>query len=397
MAAARTWDPRTNTSAGSRGPDEEMWHVEIEPGEIKVLSLEQLDDLYRLDIISESTRLWQSGLRGWTRLGIVAGIEPEPAIVHPLPTRKPTNTIPPPPPLTPTPLRATPPPARLPPADDWVVSLPPLSSMRPVSLAPPVTSAPVPPSSRAPDSLRPIALNQPDLPVPRRKGGGGWLVALAVLSGLGITLYRNDVLRHVAHRYGQDRIYSRIEAAVGAPGFGTLRSLEQATAEASQASLNTALLPTASPSITPRAVSPSPAAPSLTTETKDGKRAVSAPGGPISVDALALEREKAVTVPADPAKTPPVAAKRADPKHAAPAKERKPEKVAAAKLEKPAIPATEAPAPAKPKQGKGALLDAIQSAARSPKAAAAPRSPAKPADIGIKGSRHEYDPLNPKL
>ena len=50
-----------------------------EAGEIKQLSLEQLDDWYRLDVIDARTLVWQEGMASWQPLGVVAGIEAEPS------------------------------------------------------------------------------------------------------------------------------------------------------------------------------------------------------------------------------------------------------------------------------------------------------------------------------
>lgn len=54
---------------------EEMWHVQIEPGEVKHLTLEQLDDMFRLELISGDTLVWQPGMEKALPLSIVAGID----------------------------------------------------------------------------------------------------------------------------------------------------------------------------------------------------------------------------------------------------------------------------------------------------------------------------------
>src|SRR5688572_13832047 len=116
MVAASTWVEAVLDDDDS--DDDELYHAEIS-GEVKVLSLEQLDDLYRLDVIDESTRLWKPGMRGWTRLGIVAGIEPEPSLsAVPSISRPPTPKPPSPQPVVsrpPAPVTAIRPPA---PAND---------------------------------------------------------------------------------------------------------------------------------------------------------------------------------------------------------------------------------------------------------------------------------------
>ena len=53
--------------------DDELWHVRISDTEVKQLTLEQIDDLYRLDVIDADTQLWQDGMDEWLPLRVVAG------------------------------------------------------------------------------------------------------------------------------------------------------------------------------------------------------------------------------------------------------------------------------------------------------------------------------------
>jgi hypothetical protein len=55
--------------------DNETWHVVISPGEVKALTLEQLDDFYRLDIINTSTQVMGPDMDSWTTLGEALGID----------------------------------------------------------------------------------------------------------------------------------------------------------------------------------------------------------------------------------------------------------------------------------------------------------------------------------
>jgi hypothetical protein len=41
--------------------EEDRWHVRFAPGEVKLLTLEQIDDLFRLDMIDADTLLRQDG------------------------------------------------------------------------------------------------------------------------------------------------------------------------------------------------------------------------------------------------------------------------------------------------------------------------------------------------
>ena len=56
---------------------EEMWHVQIEPGDVKTVTLEQMDDMYRLELISASTLVWQPGMAKALPLSVIAGIDDE--------------------------------------------------------------------------------------------------------------------------------------------------------------------------------------------------------------------------------------------------------------------------------------------------------------------------------
>src|SRR5688572_3209033 len=56
------------------GDDDDVWHVAISYDDVKVMSVDQLDDAFRLDIITSDTMVWQKGMTGWQRLGVVAGL-----------------------------------------------------------------------------------------------------------------------------------------------------------------------------------------------------------------------------------------------------------------------------------------------------------------------------------
>jgi hypothetical protein len=54
--------------------DNDMWHVVIAPGEVKTVTLEQLDDFFRLDVIGVSTQVWGPDMHAWTTLGEALGV-----------------------------------------------------------------------------------------------------------------------------------------------------------------------------------------------------------------------------------------------------------------------------------------------------------------------------------
>jgi hypothetical protein len=51
-------------------------------------------------------------------------------------------------------------------------------------------------------------------------------MALAVVAGLAITLYRNGVLRDLAVSTRQETAFLSLESALGGPGFGTPRAID---------------------------------------------------------------------------------------------------------------------------------------------------------------------------
>jgi hypothetical protein len=54
--------------------DEELWHVRLSPDEVKILTLDQLDDLFRLEVIEADALVWQPGMDEWLPLNVVAGL-----------------------------------------------------------------------------------------------------------------------------------------------------------------------------------------------------------------------------------------------------------------------------------------------------------------------------------
>ncbi|WP_437735092.1 DUF4339 domain-containing protein [Sorangium sp. So ce1335] len=244
---------------------ETLWHVAIAPDDIKVLTLDKLDDLFRLDLIDESTKIWRPGMATWQPLGIVAGLEPEtpepprapgrpgagrpgPVIPRAMDSDDPTPVV--------TSLSAS---ALLGPVDSFTnivtrteVAAPPaavLAASRPTPPPPQpqMLATMVLPDALtpAPQRMAPLALPDVMAPAPqvlptsqhdtirtgpRARGTGRAqrvTVALSIVAGLTLTLYRNDVLLDAARSAGRENEYQRIESVIGGPGFGTPRSLEK--------------------------------------------------------------------------------------------------------------------------------------------------------------------------
>jgi hypothetical protein len=341
----------------------DFWHVALAPGETKVLTLEQLDDLFRLDIIDAATRVWQPGMSEWLPLSVVAGLEAEPS----------TPKAPPPAPSSRAPARPPSPPQRpaatasfgvaparpasVQPAPSFqpTASFQPTPSFKPapsfqptpsfqpapVAAAWPGAAAPNQSVRPAPESFRPMVVSHRPAPAPSGGGAAGrFVLALALIAGVGVTLYRNDVLRRAAVSYGQEKTYLKVEAALGGPGFGTPRAVQLAAPTSLNAAAAEAAAQTSPPATRQAETPPSIQEPARPSEPSSNSASAASPT-PVSLSSL-------------------VAAKMPSPK---------------AKAERAATPA----------------------AAARPAARAASAGAAQSRDLGIKGSSNGYDPLNGKL
>ncbi|HVJ14205.1 MAG TPA: hypothetical protein VM686_02145, partial [Polyangiaceae bacterium] len=188
--------------------DEDLWHVRMSPDDVKVLSLTRLDDLFRLSLVDAETEVWQPGMKSWVPLGVVAGIEDEePATTVPRPPRPPSPPRPVVQPLDPF----------------GMVSAPKPLPVIPKPLAPVAITYPTP------ESVRPITISE-IYTVERGGGFGRFLIGLALIAGLAVTLYRNDVVRNVAKSAQLEGVYAKVEKALGGPSFGTPQSLDKLAA-----------------------------------------------------------------------------------------------------------------------------------------------------------------------
>src|SRR6187551_398257 len=184
---------------------EEMWHVQIEPGDVKTVTLEQMDDMYRLELISASTLVWQPGMAKALPLPVIAGIDDEESDVMeiepeliPEPVYSTRSVAPAPASVTARSVAPAPASVRYP-----TMPPPPTAIAAPVAapVVAPVLRAPVVPvlasqDFYSPESLRPITMS--DIPALRGKTGGSAgkiLLGIAIAAGLFVTLYRNDLLR----------------------------------------------------------------------------------------------------------------------------------------------------------------------------------------------------------
>jgi len=373
-AEAISWD---DWSASNAPPviDGDKWHVALAPGDVKVVSLEQLDDLFRLSIVDAETKVWQDGMSEWQPLRIIAGLDepaPEPRRTHPKP---PSPRSAPPPPSPTRPRSVAPSPASFYPDA--------------IALAPTQPAFAVPIAVQQLASVRPLVVSS--APQRAAQGGGGFgrfLLGLGLVAGVAVSLYRNDVVRQAAHSAHQEALYARLEAAFGGPSFGTLRAVEQANVTATLA----AAIPA---SVEDSAGHASLTTPAASEPTKPESTAHAAAPPVVSLESLAPEKAgsarpkpeaPAAAVSMPPAPAPRSVAQAATPKSVAPVKP-----VSVSVAPKPAAIEKQA-APEKP---------AAQMTERERLNAAIGQamltSPSKASKASSKSKSNEYDPLNPKL
>lgn len=109
MGAAKTpmVGSRAMNTAGSNSAESlvDLWDVELPHGEIRTMTLDDLDAAYQAGEIEESTRVRRSGASGWSTLAIVAGLDDDtgPASEVNVPVNGPHS-------LSPTALSVAPPP-----------------------------------------------------------------------------------------------------------------------------------------------------------------------------------------------------------------------------------------------------------------------------------------------
>ena len=411
MAEAVDWEDSATVSGKPVAP-EDAWHVAVAHDDVKVVSLEQLDDMFRLSLVDAETRVWQPGMSEWVALGEVAGIEEAP---------------PPPPkrsyPAPPSPRSAPPPPQRLaPPAPRSVAPNPFYAEpLKPVSHAAPVkplpSFAPAAFAQTAPmTSVRPLVVSHNPYPLPRKGGGfGRFIVGLALLSGVGVSLYRNDVLRDAARSLHQEGLYAQLEQRLGGPSFGTVRSVEQSTASMGADALtltsilgggaHTAPVATSLNAALASDVSTPTPKPAETTANTTG----SAPPV-VSLESLGTEKGAKNEVqaalpqtgaPATAPVKPSVAASFVSTPKAAPAPKAEVAKLEKSepkpvKAEKPAPPPPPA-APEKPESEMSPREKLNAAIAKSMSGSSSSSSKKKTMSTGLKSGGSEYDPLNPKL
>src|SRR5262252_9528948 len=135
----------------TNGANKDIWHVQLSSGEIRVMSLEQLDEAFHDGVVSENTFIYQAGMNDWIRLGALAGLEGDEE--SSTPESGDAVTIPMPPPPHPIVLDVTP-------AAHVLSATPAAISMAPPSLA---AAALASNAAMGPNSFAPLATDKPDL------------------------------------------------------------------------------------------------------------------------------------------------------------------------------------------------------------------------------------------
>jgi hypothetical protein len=397
MVESASWD---DWSASNAPPinDDEKWHVALAPDEVKIVSLEQLDDLFRLSIVDSDTKVWQEGMTEWQPLGVIAGIEdkpepkPEPKRTHPKPPSPRSSPPPAPRRSVPSPPR---PPSRAPVAAASFYPQAVASASfypEPIALAPVRSVAPL-------GSVRPLVVSQAPRAVRQGGGFGRFLLGLATVAGVGITLYRNGIVREAATSVHQEALYARLETALGGPSFGTLRAVEQSTSEQAAAFAPSSVTDSPSSDALPK-----PAATTAATTSTAQSATGSAPPV-VSLESLGHETAGAVS-PKPETQLASVASRPAPQSAPQPKLEAAPV-VKSAPIAKSA-PITKAAAPSPPpvKAAKPAPVEKAepekpesQMTEREKLNAAIAHSmmSSPPTSSKSKSKASEYDPLNPKL
>lgn len=214
---------------GAEDEPEQPFHVLFSPGNVRVLSLDELNDFYKHEIVDESTLIWQSGMSEWQTLGKAAGIDE--AV---LPLRDAVSST------IPTQVRpvATQPPARTGASVRAAPQATPIRSSAPAPVTAPQGALLVTPASASAYpaavvqgpafSTRPVSLSIEPYPSKPAPAASRWLTRLALVAGAVLAMQRNDIV-HAA--LGQSPLLAQYEqterALLGGPAFGTTRSVEQ--------------------------------------------------------------------------------------------------------------------------------------------------------------------------
>jgi len=236
------------TSVGSQVAPDEVWHVQVAAGDVRVVTLEKLDDLYRYDAIDEQAFVWQTGMSGWVQLRTLLGIDAAPDITEP---EEPFHVL-----FGAGNVREL----TLVQLDEfyrneiidestlvWTKGMTAWQSLGQVAGIDDTASVELPTVPQRPIATQPIvvpvARTQPVIvpvlttppvafsiePPLYAEAGRGWRwpFRLALAAGVALAIFRNDLAYSIVNGTALARSYTQAEASVlGGPSFGTLRSVE---------------------------------------------------------------------------------------------------------------------------------------------------------------------------
>src|SRR5882762_1216792 len=153
--------------------DDDLWHVQLQSGEVLLMTLDELDDSFQKGVISANTYLWQEGSTNWVTLREVAGLdaddESEDILAGNPFTSNSTDSVWPPAPAAPSFGYSA------------QVYAPPIQLFSPNSTAPVVSP------------MRDMEFDLDDVEFrPKKRSGGRWLFAAALIgaAGFGAVKYR---------------------------------------------------------------------------------------------------------------------------------------------------------------------------------------------------------------
>lgn len=246
-----------------REVEPDSYYVSFGDNDVRLLSLEQLDKFYDLDVIDDATLVWQPGFVEWIPLAVLIGeADAPPVSIHPSlgpqqttqrpPSMAPLASAPAPRPSSlPAPRSAPPPrssapasrpfeapvpqgflaaPASRPPGSTFPnQALPnqalPAQALSTQSLPSQALSTPaVRPLSFAPNSTQGLTFTAPPPPAKASPWFGRGLLAACFFVGL-LVVQRNGVMMQLAQGAGQEQSWRQVEASVGGTSVDTPQGL----------------------------------------------------------------------------------------------------------------------------------------------------------------------------
>jgi hypothetical protein len=220
--------------AQQREVEPDSYYVSFGDNDVRLLSLEQLDKFYDLDVIDDATLVWQPGFVEWIPLAVLIGESDAPAVsIHPSlgpqqPTQRPASMAPLP--SAPTPRASSPAPRSFEaPVPHGFATTPALAATQafssvPASRPPGAASPSVRPLSFAPNSTQGLTLTAPPPPAKASPWFGRGLMAACFFAGL-LVVQRNGVMMQLAQGAGQGQSWQKVEASVGGTSVDTPQGL----------------------------------------------------------------------------------------------------------------------------------------------------------------------------